>query len=209
MYLSKLILSLILLISGFAFAQEEEEQAEPVSILNEDSLQTTSKARAVTFTYMSWMELVDVDNGAIVDNTKHATFFGAGIGYEQEKFNKRFGWLGEASYIFGQSHIGETSGAISYQKNYVKWMGASASARFAYRLGAPVTVSAGPIVVARQITWPDLPANTDVKSGADLNLGAIVEAKVLLNPNWELKQSIGTLAFKAATYWSLGLGYRY
>jgi hypothetical protein len=206
MYRSNLILSILLLFSLIASAQED---AEPVSILSEESLETPTKAKAVTFTYMSWMELVDVDNGAIVDNTKHATFFGAGIGYQQEKFNKRLGWVAEGSYIFGQSHIGETSGAISYQKNYVKWNGVSASARFAYRLGAPVTISAGPILVARKVTWPDLPANTDVKSGSEINLGAIAEAKILFNKNWELKQSLGTLAFKAATYWSLGLGYHY
>ncbi len=211
MFRFNLLLALILTFSLFASAQEEEDQQQPTetSILDESSLSMATKSKAVTFNYMSWTEFVDLDNGTVVDNSKHANFFGAGLGYQMEKFNQRMGTIGEAGLIFGQAHIGENSGAISYQKNYVKWTGASASYRIAYRMGAPVTLSAGPILLARQITWPDAPANTDIKSGSDVNLGVIGEIKVLLGKQWELKQSLGTLAFKAATYWSLGLGFRY
>jgi len=198
---------LALFVTVLFLAFQSQAQTEE-SVSSEKPLGRTSVG-SVNLTYVSWLELVDLDNGFIADNTKHADFYGLAIGYEKEVINKNLGSAFDGSLIFGQANIGESAGAIPYQKNYVKWTGLSTSYRLAYRMSAPLTVSIGPMILGRQITWPDQPANTEIKSGSEINFGAIADIRFRLSNHWDFKQTFGTLAFKAATYWSLGLGYRF
>ena len=201
------IICLILACSFSALAQSEGDSTSELEAVTTPTPQT--KISSFNVSYMSWSEMVDLDSGLIADNTKHSNFFGLAIGYEKARFNRRWGNVLEGSVLFGQANIGENAGSIAYQKNYVKWTGVSGSYRLAYRVTSPLTVTIGPMILARQVKWPDAPANTDIKSGSDINFGLIADIQIRLSQKIDLKQTLGTLAFKASTYWSLGVGYRF
>ncbi len=165
--------------------------------------------KTVSLSYVSWTEFVDLDNGTVTDRA-FANFYGNALSFEKETYySQRFGTALEAAALFGQANAGGSQTVITYQTSYQKWWGIEASARFAYRLSPQITMSIGPMVLARQISWPTQTVGVDMKSGAPINFGAIADLRMRLNRTWELRQTIGTLTFKASTIWSLGIGYKF
>jgi hypothetical protein len=165
--------------------------------------------RSYTLAYTTWVEEMDIDNG-VIDVKDIAQFIGMGIGYSREKFGRNsWGQLAEASLMFGQANGGGTQTLLTYQKVHQSWVGGQASLRMAYRLSPTITLSLGPTLLVRQITWPTETPGLTVTSGTTANMGALADLKFFLNDHWELRQSIGTLAFKASTLWSFSAGYHY
>lgn len=165
--------------------------------------------KTVSLSYVSWTEFVDLDNGTVTDRA-FASFYGNALSFEKEiSYSPRFGTILEAAFLFGQANAGGSQTVITYQTSYQKWWGFEASARFAYRLSSQIAMSVGPLVLARQISWPNQTPGVDMKSGAPINFGALADLRMRLNRNWELRQTIGTLTFKASTLWSLGIGYKF
>ncbi len=204
MFRSKIILILLFLVST-AFAQTDETSSVPEVKPSKDTLNLTTYA----ISYQSWAELVDIDNGVLSDKT-YANYYGLVLTYEKERFFKRFGGVFDAALIFGQANAGSSSGSVlNYQSNYRPWYGAQASYAWAYRISPQVTGSIGPLVLARQITWPDEGTGLNIKSGSAVNFGGVVNLNIRLTRQWEIRQMIGTLAFKASTIWSLGAGYKF
>jgi hypothetical protein len=202
MFHFKIFITFLCLIIGLqAFAQGAAPQVTTPNI--------RSKSSHLIFSYLSWNELVDIQSSFAEDNTKHADFFGAALGYEKENIGAKWGTVFEGDFLFGQANIGEPSGSIPYQKNYVKWQGLMGSYRLAFRFNEQVIMTVGPLILGRQVEWPDQPADTEVKSGNPINFGVIADVRFMLSKRLEVRQTLGTLAFKAATLWSLGIGYKF
>lgn len=162
----------------------------------------------VSLSYVSWTEFVDLDDGTFTDRA-YANFYGNALAIERESYRGRHGYALDAALMTGQANAGGTQTVITYQTSYQQWMGGLATARYAYRVSPQITMSIGPMALTRQMKWPDEGTNVDVKSGSTLNFGVIGDLRLRLVREWELKQTIGTLAFKASTFWSLGIGYKF
>ncbi len=175
----------------------------------EETTYSPSTSSNLNLRYISWHESAKLEAGSKKDNTKHADFYGLSLGYEKASFNSRWGCIWDAAFISGQANIGEAAGEIPYQKSYVQWFGVSGSYRLGFKVTEPITLSAGPMLLARQLTWPDKPAGTDIKTGADVNAGFVGDIRIHFAENWELQQSIAGLLSEASTFWSLGVGYRF
>jgi hypothetical protein len=197
---------LLFLISFFAalVAHAQEEMPDVKASDKSNLLNLTT----VSVSYLSWTEFVDLDNGLVVDRS-YANFYGVALAYEKENFDKRWGTSIEGSVLSGQANAGGTQTAITYQTSYHNWYGASASYKLAYRLSPQITLAVGPAAIYRNIKWPVEGTNITVTSGAPLNVAAIFDLRIRMTRQWEIRQTIGTLAFKASTIWSLGLGYKF
>ena len=197
--------------------QPKEEERPPEVIpakVVEEKIEAPKKTnglenRAIKVTYLSWQELVDIENPGIADNSKKANFFGNSLAYERIDVPGHFGSSRELSLNFGTAHIGQQGGNISYQKNLVKWFGAHLALKGVYRFHKLITAGMGPILIYRNVQWPEIPTSATVKSGSDVNLGVIFDIRLQINDKWDIQQNIGTLAFKATTIWSLGALYKY
>lgn len=199
--------------------QEQKPQEEPPPVVapekvaeEKNELPKKSKGlenRAVKITYISWQELVDIENPGIADNSKKANFFGNSLAYEKISVPWQFGSSQEISLNFGNAHIGQPGGNISYRKNLVKWYGAHATVKGIYRFHRSVTMGLGPILIYRKVEWPEPPPSSTIKSGSDLNLGLVFDLRIQLTDQWDIQQNFGTLAFKATTFWSLGALYKF
>lgn len=203
------IFSLItmLTLSPMVQAQEEPEEINQ----SEEQLPTAPKKvtlKTVSFSYLSWTEFLSLDNGTSADEA-YASFYGTALTYEKESYRNRKGTLVSGSLILGQANGGGTQTGITYQKANQKWLGLMAEYKYAYRLTQQITMAGGPLVLFRQIDWEKPAGITEVKSGAQINLGAMLDLRIRFNPRWELRQTFGTMAFKASTIWSVGMGYKF
>jgi hypothetical protein len=193
---------ILCLVSSFAFSQEEAENT------SNDKLAKSFTRSTVSISYMSWTEQVDFESPANVDRG-FANFYGNAISFEREIYNKkRTGFALEAGILSGLANVGGSQRILVYQDSYKKYLGAMASARYAYRHSSVLTFSIGPMALYRQVTIPVL-NGVSAKSGNDLNYGLLAEMAVRLGENLEFRQSFGTLSFKASALWSLGLGYKF
>lgn len=182
-------------------------QIETTSSSNND-LNKTYIRRTWALSYISWTEMVDFENGSNTDQG-FANFYGNSLSYEFESFKKRNSGLSyEADFLFGQTNIGGSQSRLTYQESYKKFMGIMAQAKYVYRPNSAITFSAGPLVLFRQVTVADVNGVT-AKVGNPFNFGLIGSLGARLGKNWELRQSFGTIMFKASTIWSVGLGYKY
>jgi hypothetical protein len=157
--------------------------------------------------YITWVETVDLSK--TVTDSAFASFYGTAFTFEKETYEaKRRGFAFDLSLISGQAGAGGTNTILTYQKSNVNWFGASASARIAYRLSPQITLSAGPMALYRNLDWPDIDGVQAI-SGSPVNLGFIGDVRMRLSRGWEIRQTIGRLAFRATTIWSLGIGYKF
>lgn len=200
----------ILLLTAGAFSQAQAQSArsaQPGSPQAKKSRPVELETASVA--YISWTEFVDLDNGTTTDKA-FANFYGLSFNYKTENFKGRWGDTIEYTLAMGQANAGGSQTQITYQTNYKSWYGAMAAYRLAYRLSPQITLGIGPNVLGRQVKWPsEGNANLSVKSGADFNAGLLAEVSYRLNPRLEVRQMIGTLAFKASTIWALGLGFKF
>ena len=198
---TKIYLALILTcFAQLAHSAEKDATAEPL---------TPVIHRSFSINYTTWVEQMTLANSATQAND-FAQLIGIGLCFNRERFSRSsWGTLAEFTLLSGQANGGGSQTAIAYQKSHLNWSGAAASYRLAYRLTSSVLFSLGPIAIFRKISWPTDSADLTVQSGQDINFGALVEMKFLLNPHWQLIQSFGALQSKASSLWSLGLGYYY
>lgn len=179
-----------------------------------ESTETISTPKTLQFTtisleYLSWEELLRVDSGSQLDNA-YANFYGNGISVDHEVYHSsRAGVAYTAAFLFGQANAGGTQTTLPYQTSFKKWYGGLVSARYSYRMTPTITVSAGPMALVRKMSWSDEGTGYSLKSGADLNVGLLGELGLRLTRKWEARLEMGSLFFKASTYWSVGLGYKY
>lgn len=164
--------------------------------------------KTVAVSYLSWIEFMTLDSGTMADEA-YANFYGTAISYENETYKNRFGTISTASAMFGQANGGGTQTAVPYQKSYQSWYGVMAEYKYAYRISAQTTIALGPAAMYREVKWPLATGVQDVKSGSQVNMGALLDFRIRFNPAWELRQTFGTMAFKASTLWSLGIGYKF
>lgn len=199
--LSRLILVFALL--GFGAKSFAQEQTSTEQLPRHASFTT------ISLEYVSWEELMRIENGAVSDNA-YGQFFGNALSFERETYNSvRSGVAFSGAFLFGKANGGGTQTTLTYQSSQQSWMGAMASARFSYRMTPTVTASIGPMALYRHLSWADEGTGFSIKSGADLNLGILGELGLRIWPKWETRMEMGTLAFRASTYWSIGLGYKY
>jgi hypothetical protein len=200
MWRFKILILLISLVFSLARAEDNlESSSQGLKPLNH---------KGINLSYTTWTELVDLESGALTDSA-YANFIGISIGYVKKDVPAG-PWvqLPEFSLIAGQANLGGTSTLITYQKSHQNFWGGFASYHLAYRKSPLIIMSAGPIALFRQVSWPSQ-GSAEAKSGSDLNLGLTADLKYRLAAHWELRQSLGTLFFKASTIWSLGISYLY
>jgi len=189
-------------LSTLVFAQEKTSTAI-VSKKTSSGLTITS----LSLGYVSWNEILHLNNSGVMDRGA-SNFSGNSLSFEYEHYSiPRWGWMGDISLLSGQAQLGGTMTTLPYQMGSVNWYGLETSYRGAYRFAKNVVVSAGPVLLARQITIPVDPDGSSVKSGATVNYGLIGNANLRLSNSLELKLSMGTLLSNATTIWSVGLGY--
>lgn len=180
--------------------------------LAEESSTTTTvvkmkSQRSIGLSYLSWTETLDLDNGSITDKA-FANFYGNSLFYEKTfPTSQQNGYSIELGALAGQANGGGTQSLITYQKSYTKWWGAESTLRLAHQLSQQIVLSAGAMILYRKLTWPDQTSALNVKSGADINVAALLDIKMNLGEQLFLKNTLGTMAFKASTYWALCLGY--
>jgi hypothetical protein len=196
----------VVIASSLSFAQSDSSGSSGTA--------RVKKARSVELetagvSYLSWTELVDLDNGVTTDKA-FANLYGLSFNYKKEDFKGSRGSAIEYTFAIGQANAGGSQTQITYQTNYRSWYGGMASYRWAYRINPQITFGLGPNLLVRQVKWPsEGNESLQVKSGADFNIGLLSEVSYRLNPRLEIRQIFGTLAFKASTIWALGLGFKF
>lgn len=187
---------------------------KPLPVIAEETSTTTAvvkmKAdRSFGLSYLSWTENLQLDNGNNTDQA-FANFYGNSLFYEKQfPTSTENGYSIELGMLAGSANAGGTQTSLSYQKSYVKWWGAESTARLSHQLSSHVVLSAGAMALYRTLTWPDQINGLSVKSGADFNLAALLDLKMNLSQNLYLKNTLGSMAFKATTYWALAIGYNF
>jgi hypothetical protein len=197
-------LALLVLLSGMLLGHSV--QADELESVDTISTPKTLQFTTISLEYLSWEELLRVDSGTQLDNA-YANFYGNGISIDHEIYHSsRAGVAYTAAFLLGQANAGGTQTTLTYQTSFKKWYGGLASARYSYRMTPTTTVSAGPMALVRKMSWPDEGTGYSLKSGADLNVGLLGELGLRLTRKWEARLEMGTLFFKASTYWSVGRG---
>lgn len=198
------ILLLCFFVSMTAWAQENSSstsEARPRSHSSGFSLSSLSLG------YVSWKEVLHLSNSGVTDQGS-SNFNGNSLDFEYEHYwIPRWGWMSDVALMSGQAQLGGTMVRLPYQAGSVSWHGAEVSYRGAYRFATNVVVSAGPLILFRQVTIPADSDGSSVKSGASVNYGLVANANLRLTKSWEVKLSMGTLLADASTLWSLGFGY--
>jgi|GEM_PF-2388234 len=197
-----------LLIGGIFFSHMAS--AEELNSLDEfPETHKTQQFTTISLEYLSWEELLRIDSGSQLDNA-YANFYGNGLSFERETYSSlRSGVALSAAFLFGQANAGGTQSVLTYQTSFKKWYGGMVTARYTYRMTPTITTSVGPMALLRKISWPDNGTGYSLKSGSDVNLGLLGELGLRMTKSWEARLEMGTLAFRASTYWSVGLGYKY
>jgi hypothetical protein len=197
------IVSALLILISFSAAHAQESAA-----FSMEKIPRYLRESTISLEYLSWQELMRIDSGTQTDNA-YADFFGNALTYEHENYHGQDGYAFSGSFLFGKANAGGTQSILTYETSQRSWIGFSATARYAHRLTPTVTASIGPMAMYRHVTWPDEGTGNSLKSGSDLNLGILGELGLRLFPQWEVRMEMGTLAFRASTYWSIGLGHKY
>ena len=201
---------LILFLVGLclcAQAQEDLDLDSEISTSKPVPRFRTVEFTTISFSYVSWKEKVSL-SGAGGTDSSFANFYGNSISYEHETYLKpTSGTLYEFDFIYGRASVGGSQTNVPYQEGSVGWLGAEFSYRYVYRLSPQIAMSAGPLILTRQINLPG--DGVDVSSGAQYNFGAIFDLRLRLTKALELHQAIGTLMTKASTIWTFGLGYKF
>jgi len=181
---------------------------QPSFAQDDSSIKGNVNLSTWTVSYISWTEYVDLTDGVLTDET-HANIYGNALTYEAEFYRGyRYGWAYEVGFLSGQANAGGTQPLLTYQSANQKWFGAEIATRVAYRLTPQITMSIGPMGLYRNLKFPS-EGGVDAKSGASFNFVMLGDLRMRLNRNWELRQQIGSMSFRASTYWSFGLGYKY
>lgn len=153
--------------------------------------------------YFSWTEILDATGAGTFKG--FSSFYGNSIYY---RYNTR----GSKDFIESSILVGKYTSVFPsfglYTTENKNFMGLMSSYRKSLELSPQVYISAGPLILLRNVKYT-APIGYEVKSGSDLNLGLLAEIQFQLTPKIEVKQSMGTLFFKARTFWSLSLGYNY
>lgn len=180
---------------------EESTATNPVVKMKAD--------RSFGLSYLSWTETLQLDNGNNTDQA-FANFYGNSLFYEKQfPTSTDNGYSVELGMLTGSANAGGTQTSLTYQKSYVKWWGAESTVRLSHQLSSHVVLSAGAMALYRTLTWPDQINGLKVNSGADFNLAALLDLKMNLGTNLYLKNTLGSMAFKASTYWALAIGYNF
>ncbi len=194
----KIILTVILCFVGFsAFAKGELQkvnQKVPVKVYNTYNL-----------SFFSWSEKLTLTKQSTTDYSL-AAFNGLSLGLETEQFEGNYGHRLMGSLLFGQASAGNNLTQITYVASYQTFFGVSFLYHWAFRHTERSLVSIGPMVLYRNITWPQ--SNLTAKSGQDFNIGYTADIKLRPFKRWELITSLGSLMLDASTFWSVGIGYK-
>jgi hypothetical protein len=200
-------LSFLLLVGAFAFTTPA--LAQDGASFSEGGKHRTLKRTTLALEYVSWEELLRIDSGTQLDNA-YANFYGNALSIEREVYHSlRSGAAFSAAFLFGQANAGGTQTTLTYQTSTNKWYGGMATARYSYRLAPTINVSIGPMALVRRMSWPKEGTTYSLKSGSDFNLGLLGEVGAQLSRSLVARLEMGTLSFRATTYWSVGLGYMY
>ncbi len=211
---AKLVMTNTLMQVGFILFLLISVLIKPIITFAEEPAAATSivkmKAdRSFGVSYLSWTENVQLDNGNNTDQA-FANFYGNSLFYEKQfPTSNENGYSVELGMLAGSANAGGTQTSLTYQKSYIKWWGAESTVRASHQLSSHIVLSAGAMAMYRALTWPDQINGLKVNSGADFNLAALLDLKMLLGSNLYLKNTLGTMAFKATTYWALAVGYNF
>ena len=161
--------------------------------------------------YESWQEQLSL-KGPSSQDTGNANFLGNNL--TLSRISAFGGWahhgsLFEASLVYGVVSAGGTQSLLTYQLANAPFYGLSGSWRLAYIVAPKVIMSAGPLFLIRQISYPNTPTSVTATSGSNFNYGLYGEVRETLFPHFELQQGMGTLLANASIIWSLGLGYHF
>lgn len=204
MYRFKALLVWLALFAAVSAAAQTGESSTP---------QKAKPFRPISFTtvavqFLSWAENANITNGTVNDPGT-ANLFGNALVIEHEHYYlPRWGYILSGGYIFGMADVGGGA-TLNYQNSSQNWSGVEASLREAYRLSKWVITSAGAMVIYRTLNFPADINGVTVTSGANINYAGTVDLRLRLSEEFELREEIGSLFLKAATYWSLGVGYKF
>ena len=167
-----------------------------------------SRGKVITLGYASWVEKLNVDQGAVSDSA-WANFSGTSLGIEFEKFTGRSALTTEFALLSGQATGGGTALFLNPITPRFSYWGLKAALKAQRRQTAQISFGFGADVLYRQVKWKADAADMKLTSGSDFNFAFLGEMKIRLTPSWEIRQELGALAFNATTYWMLGAGYRF
>jgi hypothetical protein len=160
--------------------------------------------QSIVLSYLSWNETVDLLRGDAADKAS-ANLFGNSLTYEREiAISSPFSYSLQAAALFGFANLGATQ-TLAYRQSNRPWWGADTALRLIYNLSNQISTSIGSTLLYRRLDLPADASGTSAKSGINFNLATTADLRLHFHRNWELREEFGLLAFKASTYWSLGI----
>jgi hypothetical protein len=153
----------------------------------------------------SFQESLSLGNGANSDHVT-ANYFGNSIGVN---YLGRWFHEGDTATEFdlaaGWANTGALAGPAPYSAgNQISWVGEAFSVRHVFEVADTVNIETGPLLLARQISWPNS-GSTQVQSGASVLPYWVVDFKFKIRPPVSLTQRIGTSLTTASAYWAVVL----
>lgn len=161
----------------------------------------------ISIGYFQWQERMELSSSGGKGNSV-AQFFGNSFGYERESYNMHWGNSLQLEGYLGQANGGRPGTNPTYTQTFQSFFGGSVAYKWAYRPSGYISLLSGPFVLYRGIKWPEQ-TGVSAKSGSDLNVGVLFEAKFRPSQRIEIYQKIGLLGIKASGFFSAGLGMKF
>lgn len=161
----------------------------------------------ISIGYFQWQERMELSSSSGKGNTV-AQFFGNSFGYERESYNLHWGNSLQLEGYLGQGNGGRPGAAPAYNQTFQSFFGGSVAYKWAYRPSGYISLLSGPFVLYRGMKWPE-ESGVTAKSGSDINVGVLFEAKIRPSQRIEIYQKIGMLGIKASGFFAAGLGMKF
>lgn len=161
----------------------------------------------ISIGYFQWQERMELSSSSGKGNTV-AQFFGNSFGYERESYDVHWGNALQVEGYLGQGNGGRPGATPTYTQTFQSFFGGSVAYKWAYRPSGYISLLSGPFVLYRGMKWPEQSGVT-AKSGSDVNIGVLFEAKIRTSQRIEIYQKIGLLGIKASGFFSAGLGVKF
>ncbi len=163
----------------------------------------------VSLGYLSWQETLTLQSGTAKDfGSSNFSGNNLNLSYEGDFGQSPHGWRVDGGFSAGTATAGGNQALLVYQSSNVPWTGENLSVLYRLQLSPTMTLAAGPLALARQISYPTVTnSTTTATSGASVNFGAQGNLRFNLTPTWNVQFLMGALGSNANTLWDFSIGY--
>jgi hypothetical protein len=177
----------------------------PLNTLAETSTSDSSVVWSVGVSTLQWNENITLNQTGTNERTT-ANYSGLGLNFEREILFPTWGWVLAGFLGKGQANAGGAT-TVPYQIDRQNFTIIGFNPGLFHRLTEQVQLGISALIYNRSIDLSSGSAVT-VSPARDLTSTALLNIKLNLSETFEFQQNIGPLD-TGATFWSIGLNYKF